>query len=293
VPKRYRLSDCLERAMDTLSPMATVLLSETLAGIRARKTSQGCRLCFAMRVKHLQGACPFAGPGAYERLFSSAFSPLIGPGQHKLVVRSVDLSAPDASALLSNSLFLGADATPQTPSADLHARLKCIGLAAAIMADEDLLSSDMIVQLAESVRRAPGWVRMDDYTFQCYLQTDEAGRYVYAEKTLLEMALRARPLASTNPTAGVSPLFSATQFANPYAPSEATALGPYRGTSFGPVPAVLTLRHGPSVPLTPALVPQGNAPDPTFGAPRPGALQLAARSGARKGGGGKSGSFGQ
>ncbi len=71
---------------------------------------------------------------------------------------------------------------------------------------------------------------------------------------------------------------------NPYAPSEATALGPYRGTSFGPVPAVLTLRHGPSVPLTTALAPQGNAPDPTFGAPRPGALQLAARSGARKGG---------
>ncbi len=115
-----------------------------------------------MRYKHLHGYCSFSGPGAYERLFSSAFAPLIGPGQHKLVVRSVDLSAPDASDLLSICLFLGADATPHTHSADLHARLKCIGLAAAIMADEDLLSSDFIVQLEESVRRAPGWVPMDD-----------------------------------------------------------------------------------------------------------------------------------
>jgi hypothetical protein len=57
-----------------------------------------------------------------------------------LVVRSVDLSAPDASVLLSNSLFLGVDATSHTHSVDLHARLKCIGLAAAIMADEDPLS---------------------------------------------------------------------------------------------------------------------------------------------------------
>jgi hypothetical protein len=33
VPKRYRLSDNLERAMDSLSSVATVLLSERLSGI--------------------------------------------------------------------------------------------------------------------------------------------------------------------------------------------------------------------------------------------------------------------
>ncbi len=53
-----------------------------------------------MTVSDDQGPCQFAGSGAHERLFSSAFSPLIGPGNFELVTRAIDLSAPSAAKLV-------------------------------------------------------------------------------------------------------------------------------------------------------------------------------------------------
>ncbi len=89
-------------------------------------------------------------------------------------------------------LHLGGDALPHTHNAVEHARLKCLGLAAVLMAAVDAMAPDLVVKLAEAVRLAPGWVRMDDRTRECFFQRGEAGRYVYTEQQILEMARRAR-----------------------------------------------------------------------------------------------------
>ncbi len=88
------------------------------------------------------------GAGADERLFNSVFAPLVGPGAHALVTDSVDRSSADTAALLANALALGSRAVPQPHQPALHARLKCLGLAAVLMADDRLLADDFVALLA-------------------------------------------------------------------------------------------------------------------------------------------------
>ncbi len=59
-------------------------------------------------------------------------------------------------------MHLGGGASPHTHNAVEHVCLKCLGLAAVLLAVDDVMAPDLVVKLADAVCLAPGWVHMDE-----------------------------------------------------------------------------------------------------------------------------------
>ncbi len=175
VPQKYPYERFIVVGLDSLTPMAVALLDETLKEYVARKYANPCRLCAAMRIKHDKGRCIFTGPDASERLFASAFAPLIGGEARSLVLDSFDLKGVGEASLLANALALASPATPQTHTPVMDGRLKCLGLAAVLMADDGILPPDVVASLADAVRLAPGWIHMDPEAREVMGEEDEIG----------------------------------------------------------------------------------------------------------------------
>ncbi len=200
------------------------------------------------------------GADANERLYSLAFAPLVGPGAYALISDFVDRSSADGAALLANCLALGSRAVPQTHQPALHARLKCIGLGAVLMADDRLLSDEIVSKFAERVRTAPGWLKLDTIGLEKLGEEDEIGEYVYDEDDICQNILRRRQTAKSSaeyvaPTSQVrDPVLAAspekasdaatTDVATPRVSQE---VSPSANEGSGPspddLPRVLTLRH--------------------------------------------------
>jgi hypothetical protein len=246
--------------------MAAVLLDESIKEYRTLTgVKDACRLCSALRIKHAKLNCCLVGADADERLYSLAFAPLVGPGAYALISDFVDRSSANGAALLANCLALGSRAVPQTHQPALHARLKCIGLAAVLMADDRLLSDEVVSKLAEKVRTAPGWLKLDTTGLYELGEEDDIGEYVYDEDDICRNILRRRQAAKSSaeyvaptsqardPVLAASPEKASDAAATEVAtPRVSQGVSPSANDGSGPSPddppRVMTLRHTLSIP---------------------------------------------